>query len=41
MGDVVGRLFREFAVDAGRDDYCFGGRLSDVDAHDDGAPYQA
>ena len=34
MGDIVGRLFREFAVTLGVDDPDLGGRLADADADD-------
>ena len=34
MGDVVGRLFREFAVTLARHDPDLGGRLADADADD-------
>ena len=34
MGDVVGRLFREFAVTLGSDDRDLGGGLADADADD-------
>ncbi len=34
MGDIVGRLFREFAVTLERDDPGLGGRVADADADD-------
>ena len=41
MGDVVGRLFREFAVTLGRHHPHFGGRIADPHAHDVRPPPQA
>ena len=34
MGDIVGRLFREFAITLGRHDFGFGFRFAHADAHD-------
>ena len=34
MGDIVGRLFREFAITLERDDSGFGGGFADADADD-------